>query len=234
MIPLKKALASSVLSKTLTALTGIGLVVFIITHLAGNLTMLVPGGQALNAYALKLEDLGPLKTVGQIGLIVLFGLHIVNGILLKLNHKAARPIGYTRYESKGGESLSSPASRSMAISGSILLVFVILHVFHFSKGPGIEEGYVTQLNGREARDLYRLVVEQFRKGWVVALYVGAMIFLTMHLRHGIWSAWQSIGLLNKNIRPVVVTFALLLALVLGLGFLALPLIIYFNIGGVVL
>jgi succinate dehydrogenase / fumarate reductase cytochrome b subunit len=226
-------LRTSVGQKLLTALTGVALVGFIVLHLLGNLTLLAPDSEPFNLYAHSLDKLGPLKYAAEIGLIVLFGLHIVNGILLKLDHKRARPTGYGHApKSKGGPSYSNASSRNMIVSGSILLFFLILHIIQFRFGPSINEGYTAILeSGTEVRDLHRLVVETFSSPAMVAIYVGVMIFLGSHLRHGFWSMFQSLGLMKQSRSNAIYTAGLLIGFALAVGFLVLPLILYFRAQG---
>jgi succinate dehydrogenase / fumarate reductase cytochrome b subunit len=229
MSSIRKALSTSVGQKVLTALTGIALVGFVIIHLLGNLTLLAPNGDAFNAYAAKLDALGPLKLVAEFGLIALFGAHIVNGILLKKDHVAARPIAYKGgYQTKKGPSKSNPSSRNMIISGTILLAFLILHIWQFRFGPAQAEGYVTSIDGEEVRDLYLLIVETFSSPLMVATYVGVMAFLAAHLRHGIWSMFQSLGLIRGQSSVKFYAVSAVLALLLGVGFLLLPVFLYLN------
>jgi succinate dehydrogenase / fumarate reductase cytochrome b subunit len=221
-------LRTSVGQKLLTALTGVALVGFIIMHLLGNLTLLAPDSEPFNLYAHSLDRLGPLKIVAEIGLVVLFGLHIVNGILLKLDHKRARPTGYGfAPKSKGGPSYSNFSSRNMVVSGSILLFFLVLHIVQFRFGPSIAEGYTTVLeSGAEVRDLHRLVVETFSSPLMVAIYIAVTLFLGSHLRHGFWSMFQSLGLMKQSRSNAIYTAGLILGAVLALGFLILPVILF--------
>lgn len=228
MIPLRVAFSSSLGRKLITALTGLALIGFVIMHLAGNLQLLAPTGDPFNAYADKLQSLGPLLWVARIGLYAFFVFHIVNGIMLKLNHRAARPIGYHSVKTKGGPSRSNPASRNMAISGIIITIFLIIHLKQFTLGPSLAEGYSTQVEGKEVRDLYRLVVETFQNPWVVGFYVLTMLMLAKHLSHGFWSAFQSLGAIHKRHYGAITCLGWLLAIALGVGFLVIPVVIYFK------
>ena len=126
---------------------------------------------------------------------------------------------------------SNVASRKMAISGSILLVFLIVHLKQFTFGPGAEAGYETQLNGVAVRDLHRLVVEVFTNPMWVTFYVGAMLFLGLHLRHAFWSAFQSLGLMFPRISKPVHCIGWFLAIALSAGFLFIPVWIFFRVPG---
>lgn len=213
------------------ALTGLALTGFVVTHLAGNLLLYLPQGSAFNVYAHKLESMGPLLYVAEAGLALFFLLHIAMAIWTRSTDRAARPIGYQVQATKGGPSKSTAASRNMIVTGVVLLVFVVLHIKHFKFGPGIEQGYVTDLGGAQARDLHRWVTESFRNGWVTLSYVGVMILLGAHLRHGFWSAFQSLGVLAPAHSQKIHCLAALIATVLAVGFLGIPIWIYFGMGG---
>lgn len=216
---------SSIGKKLLTGLTGVGLIGFVIAHVAGNLTLLV-GGPAFNAYAQKLHDLGPLLIVAELGLVGLFLLHAVSAVAVWWDGRQARSDRNTVVASKGPPSKQTFASRTMIITGSILLVFVVLHVVHFRFGPGMAEGYVTTVKGEQARDLYRLVVETFKQPVPVIAYMAVMLLLGFHLRHGVWSAFQSLGALTPGLRGFAFGAALVVAVVVALGFLVIPPYIY--------
>jgi succinate dehydrogenase / fumarate reductase, cytochrome b subunit len=230
-ISLSRAMSSSIGQKLITAITGILLVGFVIAHLTGNLLILVPdGGKAFNAYALGLKNLGGLLILAEVGLVVFFGAHILNGIRLKLNHRSARPQGYQNWKSKGAPSRANSSSMTMIVTGTILAVFLVLHIVHFKFGPGIDAGYKTTINGVEARDLRRLVVESFQTGWIAALYIGVMVMLGAHLRHGFWSAFQSLGMINPRWSQGVSIVGVLLAAILTIGFVGIPAVVF--LGGV--
>jgi succinate dehydrogenase / fumarate reductase cytochrome b subunit len=212
-------------------LSGLALIGFIVAHLAGNLFLLEPSGSMFNQYAKKLHDLGPFKFIAQVGLFTLFVVHIFVAIGLKLNHKAARPQGYALHKSKKGPSMWSPASLYMAITGGTLLVFLIIHIKQFTLGPGIEDGYVTEVYGTEARDLHKLVVETFSNPMWVAFYVAVMTMLGFHMRHGFWSSFQSLGALNSRLEKPMQLLGLAVAALLALGFIIIPIYVYIALGG---
>ncbi len=215
---------TSVGKKFVMALTGLALTFFVITHLAGNLQLFLPHGEAFNRYAEGLASLGPILYVAEVGLLAFIIFHAVSGILLKLDHASARgPVGYSRFKSKGKPSRHSTSTRSMIITGVVLLIFIILHIAQFKFGPGVAEGYVATVDGKEVRDLHRLVVETFRQPiWAVG-YMGVMVLLGLHLRHGFWSAFQSLGMMNPRLSGVISLVGVVLALLLAVGFLGIPL-----------
>jgi succinate dehydrogenase / fumarate reductase cytochrome b subunit len=225
---LLKAFNSTVGRKAIMGLTGLGLVVFIIEHLLGNLELFF-GSASFNGYVEWLHSFGSALTVSEFGLLALFLLHIVMAIVVTLRNRAARPVKYSVTRSKGAPSLSNVSSRNMIVTGLVLLAFLGLHLWQFRFGPAESLGYVTQVNGKGARDLYRLVSETFQNPLFVAIYVGVMVFLGLHIRHGFWSAFQSLGAMAPHLSKPIYLFGTLLALLLALGFLVIPIWLY--IGG---
>jgi succinate dehydrogenase / fumarate reductase cytochrome b subunit len=107
----------------------------------------------------------------------------------------------------------------MAITGTIILLFVIRHIIHFKFGPSIAEGYAVTVGGEEIRDLKRLVVEEFQKPLVVFFYVAVMALLGWHLRHGVWSAFTSLTVKDKAYSATIKSAGVALAALLAVGFL---------------
>ncbi len=212
---------SSVGKKLLNGLSGLMLIGFVCVHLAGNLTLFArDGGKLFNSYAHHLEALGPLLYAMEFGLIAVFLLHIASAISVRLSQKEARPQAYAVAASKGGPSKQSLSSRSMLITGLLLAGFVVLHVKMFKYGPYYE---TTLKDGTVVRDLYKLVVEEFSKPVITWAYVVIMLMLGLHLRHGFWSALQSLGALKPKCSGCVYAAGLLFAILLAGGFLLLPL-----------
>ncbi len=212
---------SSVGKKLLNGLTGLALIGFVCVHLAGNLTLYArDGGQLFNSYAHHLTSLGPLLYAMELGLIVLFLLHIGTAVSVRLSQKEARPQAYAVAASKGGPSKQTLSSRSMLITGLLLAGFVVLHVKMFKYGAHYE---TTLKDGTVVRDLYKLVVEEFSKPLVTWTYVAIMLMLGLHLRHGFWSALQSLGALPPKCSACVYAAGLVFAVLLAGGFLLLPL-----------
>ena len=229
MLTVTKALKSSIGRKFIMGLSGLALVGFIVAHLAGNLTLLDPSGTMFNAYAQKLDDLGKLKVVAEIGLVFLFGLHILMALVLKADHRSARPSRYAMHKSKGGPSFWNAASVNMIITGAILLTFLVIHIQQFTLGPSVDAGYVTDIHGTQGRDLFRLIVETFANPWWVAFYCAVMLMLGLHLRHGFWSMFQSLGAMNSRLQKPAHLAGLIVGLLLATGFLILPLYLHFYV-----
>ena len=226
MSKLGRMVCSSVAQKLLMGLTGLFLVLFLVLHLVGNLLLYFPNPDLFNTYAYRLDSLGTLKYVAEIGLILLFGAHIVSAVRLKRNHKAARPEGYSQFRTKGGPSKANASSMYMAVSGMVILVFLIVHVWHFRFGPGIAEGFTATLGGETVRDLHRLVVESFQNPLYVGFYLLATFLVGVHLRHGIWSAFQSLGLNRPGFTKPLYTMGWFLGALLALGFFAIPIYLF--------
>lgn len=222
---LKKALSSQVGRKIMTGITGIGLMFFLIGHLAGNLAIF-GSKDAFNLYTKTLTDLGPFLYVIEAGLAFFFLYHTVLGVSIWLGRRKARPEGYDTYKTKGGASHQSLASRSMIITGSIILIFVILHIIHFKFGAD----YTISINGTETRDLRRLVIEEFQKVWVVVGYVVVLGLVILHLSHGFWSAFTSLGMKNGGTSKRVQLGAYAFAIIIMLAFIFIPLYIFFTGG----
>lgn len=209
--------------KIITGVTGLGLTLFVIFHMTGNLVLL-SSSQAYNQLAHFIESWGILLYAVEFVLLGLTIFHVIVGINIRLNSYQARGIGYSQFKSAGAPSKQSLSSRSMLITGLVLLVFLVFHLQTFKFGTY----YPTLINGVEMRDLAKLVIEKFHNPLYAFGYAGVMIFLGFHLRHGAWSAFQSLGVLNSRLSPLVYAIALILAISIAIGFIALPLTIYFG------
>ena len=227
---IKRFATSPVGRKVLTGITGLGLTVFVIGHMIGNLQYFSSNENAYNEYGHKLMELGPILYMVEIGLVAFFAYHVFLGINIYLRKRKARPEEYEVYASAGQPSRQSLASRSMIITGIVLLAFTVLHVLTFKYGPGIQEGYVVNVDGENIRDLQRLLEEKFQNPLYAFGYPAVMILLGFHLRHGIWSAFQSLGANNPRLSPIIYATGGIFAILLALGFLVLPLVIFFSGG----
>lgn len=214
-----KALSTSVGSKFLVALTGLSLVGFLIIHLAGNLLVLL-GPDHFNDYSHALIS-NPLVIPAELGLIALLLLHMFKALRHVVQGKTARPQPYTMKTWAGGPSRKTWASTTMAISGIILLAFLISHIATFKYGP-----YYT-VPETNVRDLSLLVIEVFKSPAWVIFYVVAMGVIGMHLRHGVSSAFQSLGLMTPGWTSFILSAGLGLAVVLAGGFALIPVWVYF-------
>ena len=231
MVPMKRLFSSTLGRKYLMGASGFALVLFLVVHLLGNLTLYSNTGDAMNTYSARLHALGLGLVILEIGLALTIILHIITAIQVTYSAKAARPIGYENARSKGGPTKNTPASRNMIITGLVLAVFLVVHIIQFRFGPNIEEGYTTTVSGVMVHDIYRLVVETFMDIKWVAFYVACMVFLGFHFRHGFWSAFQSLGVINPRWSKPIYAMGFLIAILLTVGFLFIPIYIYATQGG---
>ncbi len=223
-------LRNPILRKVITGITGLGLTLFVIMHMVGNLQFFSPDPDAYNRYTYALASFGPLLYAVEIGLLVFVILHIVVGTSIAMKRRSARPVGYRVYKSAGKPSLQSTSSRSMIVSGLILMLFLAIHLWSFKFGPSVEDGYVVTIDGVEMRDLKGLLIEKFQSPVYAFGYVAVALLLALHLRHGIWSALQSLGAMSPKLTPVIYTSGLIVGLLIAIGFIVLPLYIFFTGG----
>jgi succinate dehydrogenase / fumarate reductase cytochrome b subunit len=222
---LLKAANSQVGRKLLTGLTGIFLFIFVIFHLSGNLAIFGEA-DAMNRYSMFLHNLGPLLWVARIGLIVVFTIHAWIGISIWFNKRRARPQKYEVYSSKGGPSRQSLSSRSMAFTGVVLLIFVAFHINTFALG---DTGSV-MIDGQQTHDIKSLVIETFQNPGYAFGYAFVMLLLGAHLGHGIWSAFVSLTVKSKKISAMLYSIGVVFAILMAVGFLFIPIYIYFGGG----
>jgi succinate dehydrogenase / fumarate reductase cytochrome b subunit len=213
--------SSTIGKKIITGVTGLGLTLFVLFHMVANLTLLT-STEAYNQLAHLFNSLGILLYTVELILLGLVIFHVAIAISIQLNKQQARQIPYKKYQSVGEPSKQSISSHTMIITGLILLVFLVFHILTFKFG----QYYPTIINGVEMRDLAKLVVEKFQSPLYAFGYVAVMVFLGFHLRHGVWSAFQSLGVNNISWSPLIYSFALIFAILIAVGFVVLPLGIY--------
>jgi succinate dehydrogenase / fumarate reductase cytochrome b subunit len=197
--------------KVVMAVTGFIMFAFVIGHMLGNLQMF-EAPEHINAYGHFLHNLGEILWIERAGLLLAIALHITASIQLALRSRAARPIGYSRREAIN----SSYASRTMYWSGPIVLVFIIFHLLQFTAG------YVHPHAQFVAGDVYQNVVSGFQVWWVSAWYIFALVLLGLHLSHGLWSMFQSVGLAHPRISPYLKNAARSVAALIVLGYISIP------------
>jgi len=201
-----RTLGTAVGKKLLMAVTGLSFCGFLGAHLAGNLT-LYGGADAFNSYAAHLHSLGPLLTVAELGLLALFVVHVVTGLVLFLQNLKARPQRYAVDRSAGGRTLGS---RTMPYTGALIFLFIIYHLmnFHF-----VDKSHTT---------IFAIVAGTFANPVQMALYITAMVVVAVHVSHGFWSLFQTLGANHPKYMPAIKILGLLFALVVGVGFGFIP------------
>jgi succinate dehydrogenase / fumarate reductase, cytochrome b subunit len=215
-------LLSSIGKKYLMGFTGLIWAGFVLSHMLGNMLILV-SADAYNKYGHGIVTSGILIPA-EIVLVLAFVVHVLMAVLLTIENRKARGSRYavTPKGDKGG----TLASRTMAVQGSLVLVFVILHLITFKYGTY----YETTIGGVTMRDLHRLIVEVFHSPGYVAWYVVALVILGFHLRHGVGSIFQSFGLKNDHYAPLIQKIAIGYAALVILGFLSQPFYVFFIAG----
>lgn len=214
---------SSVGGKVVMALSGLGLVVYVIFHMLGNLQMF-EGAHALNSYAAMLRDMPIFLWAARIGLLSIAVLHIVLAIQLTLRNRRARPVAYAVREYRQ----ASFASRTMAVSGLVLLLFLIFHLLHLTAGA-IDPSFADRLDVEGHRDVYGKLVQAFQNPFIVALYLAGQLGLGLHLNHAVTSSLQTLGLEYAAFNRLFKVAGPTVALLVVLGNVAIVLAIFLGI-----
>ncbi len=206
---LMKNLTSSIGKKQVMAVTGLAFSLFLVTHLIGNLT-LYGGKELFISYVEHLHSLGYLITVAEWGLILFAVLHIGTGLLLFIENRRARPVNYAVKKGAGGQTIGSTTA---PYTGILILVFLVFHLLRFRFVDKVETNDFIILS---------LTFEQI--GYVI-FYVAAMIVVGVHVSHGFWSGFQTLGLSHPKYMPFITRLSSIFAWVVGLAFISIPLFI---------
>jgi len=222
-------LKSSLGKKYIMAVSGFMLFLFVLGHLAGNLQIFL-GPEAINRYGHFLQSNPELIWPARVFLLLMVGLHLWAAVKLSLENKAARLVPYAQYQPVG----SSYASRTMLMSGTIILVFVVYHLLHFTAQVQYinltRQNFVDFVDPERRHDIFKMMVVGFSNGWVSAFYVLGMALLCLHLSHGASSMFQSIGWKTKTCGPFLDQSARVAALLIFLGYTSIPVAILLGYG----
>ncbi|MDX5477524.1 succinate dehydrogenase cytochrome b subunit [Fontibacter flavus] len=220
-----KTFNSTLGKKLLMALTGLFLILFLVGHVSGN-TLLFKndGGQAFNEYA-KFMTTNPFVKILSYVTYISVLVHVVYAIFLSRRNKSARPVGYA--VSKAATN-SSWNSRNMGILGTIILIFLVIHLQGFWYQMHWGDVPMVEYNGEQYKDLFTIVQFAFQAEWLVALYVISMVMLGFHLAHGFESAFQTLGLNHVKYSPAIKKLGLLFSIIVPALFASMPLYIYFS------
>lgn len=201
----KNLIFSSIGKKTIMAVTGALLGLFLLGHLAGNATAFW-GRATLNAYAERLHSLGFLIHIIEAGLLAVFITHIVTGLILYLENRKARPIPYLVPRKSGPKTWGC---RTMPYTGLITLIFLSVHLanFHFNN------------QGMATADMVKKTLSQPEYGW---FYIAALVALALHVSHGFWSMFQSLGLNGSSYDRLLKNGALTAGALIGVLFILIP------------
>lgn len=215
------AFSSSIGKKLIMGITGLFLILFLIVHcFINSLIFLNDGGLTFNLGA---HFMATNWLIRGSEIILMLGLlaHIVQGLRLTFLNQAARPV---KYAVSNGSANSKWYSRSMGLLGTLLLIFLIVHLSNFwvvSRFTGIP---TVDANGHE--DLFAVMKETFQNVWIVILYVLAMVSLAYHLLHGFASAFQTLGWNHRKYTPLIKGFGVWYSIILAVLFAAMPVLIY--------
>lgn len=211
------------------AASGLILFLFVIGHLVGNLQIFL-GVEAINRYGHFLQSNPELIWPARLVLLSMVGIHIWAAIQVSRENKAARPEQYAVYRPVG----SSYASRTMLMSGLIILVFVIYHLLHFTVQTQFinltGQDFVNFQDPERRHDIFKMMVVGFNNPWVSGFYVLGMALLCLHLSHGTSSMFQTLGWKNKSYGNMLDKLARVVALAIFLGYTSIPVAILLGYG----
>lgn len=204
--------------KALMAVSGLVLFLYVLVHMGGNLQAFA-GPARLDQYALQLRAFPALLWAIRIVLLLALVVHVVAGFELWAGRERTRPVRYRAY----APAVATPQSRTMIWSGFLILGFVVYHLLDLTIGvanPDFRPG-----------EVFHNVVVSFGRGAAVAFYVLAVAGLGMHLWHGLWSMFSSVGLATRGVTPTLQRAAAIVGTLLAVGFAAVPLAVLFGILG---
>ena len=225
-----KYLTSSIGRKLIMSLTGLFLILFLVVHLIGNFQLLKgDGGEAFNKYTYFMTHNPLIKTVSY-GLYFFILLHTVQGIMLWLANRAAK--GETYAVKPQGQTGVSWASKNMALLGSLIFVFLVIHMGDFwakmKLGLLGTKTYAGFADGEPIKDLYARVAEAYSNPIYVVIYVISMVVLYFHLAHGFQSAFQTLGINHRKYTPFIKGLGQAYALLVALCFALIPIIFFLS------
>lgn len=215
----KQMFTSSVGKKLVMGFTGIFLVLFLIVHVGLNACIWAMDNGVMFNKAAHFMGANVVPRILEIGLFAGFFLHIIQGYLLEMQNRKARGTAYAvSYGNKG----SKWYSRSMALLGTLLLLFLIMHIKHFwvpSRITGLEP---MMIDGKEYHNLYGEMLAVFKNPVIVVLYVIGCISLAYHLAHGFQSAFRTIGINNPKYTTLLESVGYGFSIIVPLAFAMMP------------
>lgn len=209
---------NSVTKKQIMGISGLLLCGFVLSHMLGNFLLFV-SPDAFNKYSYTLTS-NPLIYLAELILGLIFLSHIFMAVKLVLENKKARPVEY-HSRTKSGRG-STFASSTMPISGAITLLFLVLHIINLKFGTH----YDIEVGGIIMRDMYRTTVEYFQDPLHVLFYIVCVSTLGVHVSHGFWSAFQSLGLNHPKYMPKIKFASFAFGIIVAVGFSSFPIFCY--------
>lgn len=218
-----KFINSSIGKKITMAVTGGFLLIFLVVHLVGNITLFF-GPNAFNGYVKILDVVKPLIRVVELVLLAAFLLHIFNGARLWLENKQARGINYKVNSSSEN---SDVFSRTMFLTGSIVFIFLVLHLGTFFWRFNVHD----PSGLANSHEYFQIVVNILSSWWYSLLYVVAVALLGFHINHGFQSAFQTFGWNHSKYTPLIKKLGTIYAIIMAIGFASMPIYFFFFYGG---
>ena len=216
----KQFLTSSIGKKYVMGFTGLFLITFLIVHVSINASIFLNDkGETFNVLARFMSHNWIVRFL-EVGLFVGLIAHIIQGLLLWRQNAAARPVAY---HTRKPEKNSKWYSRSMGVLGTLILLFLVLHLSHF-----YVDTKIALYGGDKPHNTYEEMKEVFQQWWVVVLYVLGVISLFWHLMHGFQSAFQTFGIVNKRFAPIIQFVGLGYTVIVCALFVLMPLAFFFG------
>jgi succinate dehydrogenase / fumarate reductase, cytochrome b subunit len=210
-------------SKVLIALSGLALAVFVVFHMLGNLQVF-QGPEALNSYAAFLREMPMALWSARLTLLAIVVVHIGLSVRLAINNRRARPVGYVMHQYRK----ASLASRTMALTGTLLALFIVFHLLHLTAG-WVDPSFHNRLDIRGQRDVFGNVVHAFQNPFFVAIYLVGQIVLGFHLSHSLSSSLQTLGMEHPMLDRLFRGAGPLVAILVVVGNTAIVLAIAFGL-----
>lgn len=211
---LVKTFMSSIGKKQIMAVTGLLFCLFVTVHLLGNLTIYA-GKESFLSYVDHLHTFEALVTLAEFGLIFFAVLHIGMGLYLFIQNQMARPVAYAVDKSAGGRTIGS---RTAPYTGALILVFVIMHLIKFR--------FVDKMTIND----FTILSNTFSDfGFWTVFYVAGVTIVAVHVSHGAWSLFQTLGLSHPKYMPFVERLAVLFSLIIGIGFASIPVFLFLSL-----
>lgn len=219
----KRLFRSSIGRKVIIAITGAGLVLFVVGHLLGNLSIFF-GQDAINQYAVTIKSVPGLLWTARILLLIALLIHMAFAIRLTIENRLARPSRYA----VNNVVQTTLAARTMALTGLLIFFFIVFHLLHFTLGQVQPNTFDIQ-DAQGRHDVYSMMIYGFMNPWYSALYIVAMFVLCAHLSHGIQSVLQTFGIANRHNLATFRKLSTVLAVLIFLAFISMPIAVLLNI-----
>ncbi|QCX00625.1 succinate dehydrogenase cytochrome b subunit [Aggregatimonas sangjinii] len=211
--------------KTIIAGTGLFLCIFLVVHLSANCILLLPEETArglYNSYSTTLRESPLIKIVAYL-LYLSIILHVVYALLITIRNRKAKPQKYVMNSSKEN---STWTSQNMGLIGTMILLFIVVHLANFWARIKLGMGEVVSLDAAGNVDVYEVTSSLFHNIYYVIFYTVLVIPLALHLHHGFKSAFKTLGFYHRKGLRIVAKIALVYAIIMGIGFGIIPFIVY--------